>query len=218
MISPSKLLPIDGIVTRESTVGRRSAIRGSDGRSGESSTISYPSVKVKVGHRHPKEDANALVQSLSTVSSFRIDDSTGKRAGGVRADANRAWNKEGVLEFVAALERIDPDVIDRIEFIEEPLQRVGDFSQQVKALEELYKITGIRYALDESTAELAEMNGYNFAPIANAIREAFVSQGRAFGCSALVLKPALLGIELSMQLGFISGSWQSSQACCFHGQ
>lgn len=200
MISPSKLLPINGIVTRDFTVGQRSAIRGSNSRSGDSVIISYPSVKVKVGHRHSKEDANALVQSLSTVSSFSIDDSTGKRAGGVRADANRAWDEEGVLEFVAALERIDPDVIDRIEFIEEPIQKVGEFSQQVKALEDLYKITGIRYALDESIAELSEMKGYDFALIADAIRKAFVSQGRAFGCSALVLKPALLGIELSMQL------------------
>ena len=206
MISPSKFLPINGIVTREPAIGQRSAIRGSNSRSRDFSTISFPSVKVKVGHRHSKEDANALVQSLSTVSSFSIDDSTGKRAGGVRADANRAWDEEGVLEFVAALERIDPDVIDRIEFIEEPLQRVGEFSQQVKALEELYKITGIRYALDESIAELAEMNDYNFASTADAIREAFVSQGRAFGCSALVLKPALLGIELSMQLARMAHS------------
>lgn len=200
IISPSKLLPINGIVTRDSAIALTSAMRGSDSRSADSSTISYPSIKVKVGHRHSKEDANALVRSLSAISSFSIDESTGKRAGGVRADANRAWDEEAVLEFVAALERIDPEIIDRIEFIEEPLQRVGDFSQQVKALEDLYKITGIRYALDESIAELAETNGYNFAPTADVFREAFVSQGRAFGCSALVLKPALLGIELSMQL------------------
>ena len=200
IISPSKLLPINGIVTREAPMGLQSAIRGSGRRSAGSDTISYPSVKVKVGHRHSKEDANALVQSLSTVSSFSIDDSTGKRAGGVRADANRAWNEEGVLDFVAALERIDPEVIDRIEFIEEPLQRMGDFSEQVKALEELYKTTGIRYALDESIAELAEANNYNFAPIADSFRETFFGQGRAYGCSALVLKPALLGLELSMQL------------------
>jgi len=200
IISPSKLLPINGIVTREAPTGLRSAIRVSGRRSADSDTISYPSVKVKVGYRHSKEDANALVQSLSTMSSFSIDDSTGKRAGGVRADANRAWDEEGVLDFVSALERIDPEVIDRIEFIEEPLQRIGDFAQQVKGLEELYKTTGIRYALDESIAELAEATDYNFAPIADAFRKAFVGQGRAYGCSALVLKPALLGIELSMQL------------------
>ena len=200
-VSPSKLLPLNGIVTRGESVGAlRSVIRGGRRSSANDGGVAYPSMKVKVGHRSAKEDANSIMQSLSSMSSFSIDDSTGKRAGGVRADANRAWDEDGALEFASALERLDPDLIDRIEFIEEPLQSKYSFSMQVKALEELYKKTGIRYALDESIADLAEEQDYEFDAIADGIHAAFVEQGRAYGCSAFVLKPALLGVELSMQL------------------
>uniref|UniRef100_A0A7S4K895 OSBS enolase-like N-terminal domain-containing protein n=1 Tax=Odontella aurita TaxID=265563 RepID=A0A7S4K895_9STRA len=200
-VSPGKLLSLNGIRTRDSSSGSLKSVIRAGRRPTAEVDFSFPSVKVKVGHQSTKEDVNSLVQSLSSVSSFSIDDKTGKRAGGVRADANRAWDEEDAVEFASALEHLDPDVIDRIEFIEEPLKKVsGGFLEQVKALEDLYKETGIKYALDESIADLGYEKDYEFDAIRQVISEAFIEKGRVFGCAAFILKPALLGIELSMRL------------------
>jgi len=155
--------------------------------------IVYPSLKVKVGHQSAKEDAISMSNALQET----------ERGGRIRADANRAWDDaEGsAIHFAAALEGIDVDVVDRLEFIEEPLSKVaGEWSleQQVEALERWHKHSGIPYALDESLADLADMTGNDFEAMRSMIKETF-SDGPG-GCAALVLKPALLGLELSTRL------------------
>ena len=196
---PGKLLPLNGLVTREEG-GASSA--SSPGR------VAFPSTKVKVGHRSAEEDARAVLASISAASSFRIDgdSGTGMREGGVRADANRAWDRAGALAFAAALELLGPAAIDRVEFVEEPLRACPTFVGQVRALEELYRETSLPYALDESLADLATECGNDFEEMARTVRSAFLSGERAYGCAALVLKPSLLGLDLTMRLARLARS------------
>mmetsp|Transcript_22037 Transcript_22037/g.32192 ORF Transcript_22037/g.32192 Transcript_22037/m.32192 type:complete len:849 (+) Transcript_22037:3-2549(+) len=152
--------------------------------------MSYPSLKVKVGSKEVKKDAERLFQSFSESGS-----------GMVRADANRMWNEKSAISFVSALDQLEHNILDHLEFIEEPLEKQKDgdgaLAAQVKALEKLYCFCRIPYALDESLADLVAYHQREFSAIASALREALRN---ANGCTAFVLKPALLGFELSVQL------------------
>lgn len=186
------LLPLSGLIMR----GRATKLFPSPNPSGD---IVYPSLKVKVGHQSAKEDAISMSNALQET----------ERGGKLRADANRAWDEaEGsAIHFAAALEGIDVDVIERLEFIEEPLKKVlGEWTlkQQVEALERWHEHSGIPYALDESVADLADSTGGDFEVMREEIMDAF--SGGCRGCATLVLKPALLGLELSMRLARMAHS------------
>ena len=199
------LLPLNGLATRgASTLPFRKA-RITQGTA--ENDISYPSMKVKVGHQGAAEDAQSIVRSAAARDDFSIDDSKPKRVARVRADANRAWDEASALAFAAALDLIDADIMSqRFEFIEEPLRQQTtedgqwSLSMQIKALENWHKKSGMPYALDESLGDLVHQHAYDFQSISRSLSESFLERGRIFGCAAFVLKPSLLGLELSMRL------------------
>jgi len=182
-----KELPLNGLI-----------MRGSGQRVKNEQPMKYSSLKVKVGHQTAQDDATALTRALQET----------QKGGKIRADANRAWDDADAIHFASALEVLDVNVVRRIEFIEEPLQKVktGKWSiaAQIEALERLYQHTGIKYALDESIADLVEVRNGDFVAIAAELNAVF--DGSIFGCAAVVLKPALLGLELSMQLARLAYS------------
>lgn len=188
--STNTLLPLSGLIMR----GRDISLLPS--RSSDEDIV-YPSLKVKVGHQTANEDALSISSALGQT----------ERGGKIRADANRAWNEGSAIHFAAALEGIDVDVIERLEFIEEPLQKVAgvwSLERQVEALERWHKHSDIPYALDESLADLAESTGHDFEAMRDVIMNAF-SDGSG-GCAVFVLKPSLIGIELSMRLARMAHS------------
>ena len=176
----SESLPINGLVTRGS-------------ESQQSGEIVFPSIKVKVGDMNVLADAQQLikVKALSPSQKSKL-----------RADANRSWTLESAQAFVSELQNLDPSALSIIEFIEEPLEKlaagVWNFEAQVDSLEQFTRESSVLYALDESLVDLAEAHHYNYEQIASELRETFGRQRR--GCAAFVLKPAMLGIELSMRI------------------
>ena len=183
-------LPINGLITRGDTGSRESD-------QGRRST-SFPSVKVKVGDKESAKDANDLIWIKESSSLYRPSLK-------LRADANRAWDIDTAQVFTDKL-RSAGGVFDAIEFIEEPIKALTvdgtwSFDAQVAALETFSNDGGLRYAIDESLADLAVKYNNDFEMIATELRKAF--GGESVGqtsCAAFVLKPALLGLELSMQL------------------
>jgi len=178
-------LPVNGLITRGSDRLQEARKR-------------FPSLKVKVGHQEDiMEDAAAVSNALQQSDFYR-----GPTTGVIRADANRAWDHETAIEFASAL--AGTDIKDRLllEFVEEPLQRQDPdnwtIGSQVAALERWYKVSGIPYGLDESLADLAQQHDYDFSSIREELVSSFGDQTR--GCAAFVLKPALIGLELSMQM------------------
>ena len=184
--SPRNNLPLNGLITRTSSL--RSPSVASNART-------FPSMKVKVGHQDMEHDKSAILRA------YQLADRT---TGRIRADANRAWNESQAIEFATALEALDLHALEKLEFIEEPLQKVlnkdgsWNFSEQIAALERSYFQTGIAYALDESLAELAESHNGEYELIEEEMRETFRSN--THGCAAVVLKPSVLGVELSLRM------------------
>ena len=182
---PLARLPLNGLVTRGSTIG-------------VDSKILFPSVKIKVGHSDQHEDSNAVVQMKKGLAS----------AVRLRCDANRAWDMSTYRSFVNEL--MLKDVLRFVEFIEEPLQKqvVGDewlFSRQITALEDSSK--DVSYALDESLADLAQQHSHDFNLIARDLKAAFGGRNKgSTKCAAFVLKPALLGLELSSRIAELAQS------------
>ena len=160
---------------------------------GFEASYNFRSTKVKVGHRSRNEDIDAIVASLG-----QLDATVGRENGNLRLDANRSWNRTEAKSFVDGLEELR--IHDRIDFIEEPLYSVGgvSFKSHVASLEEWSHQVNIPYALDESIAELAFSHGFKFSLIEKEMLHVFKSGQR--GCVALVLKPSLLGMELSIQI------------------
>eukprot|EP00977_Amphora_coffeiformis_P008286 scaffold1872_cov262-Amphora_coffeaeformis.AAC.18 len=160
----------------------------------------FSSIKVKVGHQDSSKDLMSVSDAFE-----RTDIQLGRSSANVRLDANRAWNETEAMIFTASLEGIDVRSFDRIEFIEEPLKtRSGsNFSTHVEDLERFYRRAGLRYALDESLADLALECAYDFSLMKPILLETFKSSR---GCAAFVLKPTLLGLELSMQLATLARS------------
>jgi o-succinylbenzoate synthase len=175
-------LPINGLVTR----GITSPLKDD---------ISFPSIKVKVGNKNVLTDA----QNLINVRKAAISQKTK-----LRADANRAWpDVETAKSFTSELSKLRASSLGEIEFIEEPLEKQDNngkwsIEAQVDALEGFTRATGFFYALDESLVDLAQSHQYRFEPMASDLRETFSRQRN--GCAAFVLKPAMLGVELCMQL------------------
>ena len=191
----SKTLPVNGLV-----------IRGSH-RKGWSSTNmgsqKYPSVKVKVGHQELEEDIAAMSLALQHSRSY-----DGRPGGKVRADANRAWNESQALRFATSLDGIDLDFMKRLEFIEEPLQTNNpislfeDIQTHLEALERWFMHSRIPYALDETLADLVRLCDHDFDRIQDRLKALFSNTTR--GCAALVLKPTLIGLELSVRIANVA--------------
>ena len=155
--------------------------------------LSFKSLKVKVGHQAPEEDIDAIRAAIDL-----LDAAVGQGNGRLRLDANCAWSWDEASNFNKHL--VDLNVHDRIEFVEEPLSNADSspFEARVEELESWFLDTGVRYALDESLAAAAQYHSFQFSSIKEELLRVF-QKGRR-GCAALVLKPSLLGIELSMQL------------------
>ncbi|MFN3189704.1 MAG: o-succinylbenzoate synthase [Aureliella sp.] len=115
------------------------------------SAASCPAVKLKVG----RGNLHSELQLVRRVRD-RLPQNTQ-----LRLDANRAWTFEQAQEAAEHLSGIDLD------YIEEPLTEPG-------RLEELHKLTGLRYALDETLIE-----GTNLSDWPNAV--------------AMICKPTILG-------------------------
>ena len=194
-LAPSATLPLNGLITRGSSILEVS--------SGKGRRIEYPSLKVKVGHQNLKEDI------LVVSEAFQICDSINTYGCAmVRADANRAFDDSAAIHFAASLDGIDVHATERIEYVEEPLRKQtiavsGEWSlaQQVEALERWYKHTAIYYALDESISDLVQIRNFDWDAIVQDLKGAFPSPR---GCAALVLKPSLLGLELSIRLARVA--------------
>lgn len=153
----------------------------------EKATIAFTSLKVKIGHRSVEDDANILSNRSSS--------------GKVRGDANRSWTMSQALSFSESLSSYVEFERANVEFIEEPLIQYDNLESQIGALKEFYDKTGLNYALDESIAELVAEENNDFLAIEKRLRNILKDNS---GCAAFVLKPALLGSEMSTMLARLS--------------
>jgi 2-succinyl-5-enolpyruvyl-6-hydroxy-3-cyclohexene-1-carboxylate synthase len=166
---------------------------------------SFKSIKVKVGHQDSELDKASMLQGFQWIGR----NINGRSMRRIRADANRAWNESQVVEFAASLEGLDVHALEKIEYIEEPLKKVTRSStnssdaiwtleEQVSALERSFFKTSIPYALDESLFDLVVLHNWHFDSIRKELEGVYNDGSR--GCAALVLKPTLIGFELSFRL------------------
>jgi 2-succinyl-5-enolpyruvyl-6-hydroxy-3-cyclohexene-1-carboxylate synthase len=182
-----KMVRVSGFVSR----GSISKIREGGRR--------YESLKVKVGYQNLMDDSNAMFNAFQYLGSNK-----GGKSTKIRVDANRAWNDTEAMEFASALDGIELHAINKIEFIEEPLLKHMDDNDewslegQVESLERWFHHTGIMYALDESVSDLVQSHEGSIHSILPELEEAFKEGNR--GCRAVVLKPALVGVERSAQI------------------
>ena len=188
MVTRFKSLPINGLITR-----------GVSEQTTETGDTVFPSIKVKMGAKEVLKDAQQL---MNVASSF------GSRTVKLRGDVNREWTMKSALAFAGEMQKLDTSTFNVIEFIEEPLveQRVDgkwNIESQVNALEEFTRGCGLMYALDESLVALAETHQYDYEGIAYELGNIF-GKKKQNGCAAFVLKPAMLGIELSMRIAKLS--------------
>jgi len=132
-----------------------------------------------------------------------IDDSN--PAGNVRADANRGFSESSFSNFAKAIKTLDIIPSNRrLEYIEEPLEKQIDnetcwtLEKQVTALERSFNESYIPYALDESIYDLLVLHNNNFSAVNENLLDVFGESPR--GCAAVILKPSLLGLELSLRI------------------
>ena len=159
---------------------------------------SYSCVKVKIG-KNPKVSATQILSSVALKKQANKN-VTPK----VRCDVNRVWNVLQASEFAQELESGCENYIDFIqntlEFVEEPLKRdERTILEHVQALNEFSRVTGIQYALDETLYDLTRENDGIWINIRNSLLMVLPGAKQS-GCAALVIKPSLLGIELSWQI------------------
>ena len=184
------VLRVNGLVTRGATGTGQFRLESLPSQS-------FPSLKVKVGHQTLEKDTSALLLAFHRMDMRR-------KRGKIRADANRAWNESQAMSFASSLDGLDVNSLNRIEFVEEPLRKVEDsdglwsLEQQIQALERWYLHTEIPYALDESIADLSKMHDGDFGGIKKSLSGVFQNKSR--GCACFILKPALIGVELSIQI------------------
>jgi len=155
----------------------------------------YSSWKVKIGHQSHSADILALRNTL-----MNIDRDTGM----IRADANRGFNQSAFAHFAEAMKTLENTPVSlRLEYVEEPLEKqIEDdvhwsLEKQVAALEHSFNETLIPYALDESLHDLFEIHHHNFSAVAESLIGVFGENSR--GCAAIILKPSLLGLEMSLR-------------------
>jgi 2-succinyl-5-enolpyruvyl-6-hydroxy-3-cyclohexene-1-carboxylate synthase len=194
----SGLLPLCGFISRKlPAISMYSKL--------PSSQRSFKSIKVKVGYQDCDEDKASVLQGFQRIGL----NLSGRNIGRIRVDANRAWNESQVVAFATSLEGLDVHALEKIEYIEEPLKTVKKannnslgsnwtLDMQVSALERSFFQTSLPYALDESLVDLVTMRNFSFDSIKDTLEEIFKEDSR--GCAALILKPSLIGFELSLQI------------------
>ncbi len=196
-ISENLSLPLNSLVTRRSN-------RDTTFVRKDPYTIKFPSMKIKIGD-NPVKDAKMIIDIIMEKGHKNI-------AGKIRADANRAWDQKAATKFASTLKIFDSDFVRHLEFVEEPLaiQKSRGVlwipENQINELEEWYKLSGIPYALDETLADMIFTENFEFDSIADRLRAVFTSGERRVGCAVLILKPALIGFELSMRLAKLAHS------------
>ena len=116
----------------------------------------YRAIKVKVGY----DDIDADIKFLAELRQCLGHDI------GLRLDANRAWTYDQALRAVQEMKRFG------IDYIEEPLAQFD--ANEITAL---HQETGVKIALDESLAEIDDVESTLDERI----------------CQILVLKPAVIG-------------------------
>jgi 2-succinyl-5-enolpyruvyl-6-hydroxy-3-cyclohexene-1-carboxylate synthase len=165
----------------------------------------FQSIKVKVGNE-PEEDARRIIRASSSQRS------TSKRQmNKVRADANRAWDENAAYLFarsVNAYGAADPTSTPvLLEFVEEPFAKHADASllDHVSRLTDFYKHTGVAFALDETVFDAVCEFGGSWPEIESFLEK--VLNKPDVGCAAVVLKPSLLGIELSLKISRLARSY-----------
>ena len=190
---PNSSLPLNGLVSRRSRPLPTSY-------TGYNQKKVYPSLKVKIGHQNLSSDLKILNSSL-----FDIDQNIGM----IRADANRGFNQSAFAHFTEAVKMLeDTHTNIRWEYIEEPLEKQAtenspwSLETQIYALEHSFNKSSIPYALDESLYDLLELHQNDFLAVAENLIEVF-SQGSR-GCAAVILKPSLLGLEMSIRIARFS--------------
>jgi uncharacterized membrane protein/pimeloyl-ACP methyl ester carboxylesterase/O-succinylbenzoate synthase len=155
----------------------------------------YSSWKVKIGHQSLSLDIQALRNVL------KVNGNTGN----VRADANRGFNQSSFSDFAKTLNSFDILPIGQsFEYVEEPLEKQIEedagwtLEKQVEALECSFRENYIPYALDESIYDLLELHNNDFSAMKKTMLNVFGESPR--GCAAIILKPSLLGLEMSLRL------------------
>jgi pimeloyl-ACP methyl ester carboxylesterase/O-succinylbenzoate synthase/uncharacterized membrane protein len=198
-------LSLNGLILRKSDAKKSLSKNVVTQKAYRDDEVGFSSIKVKVGHQESKADLQAILEALEKIDmiSRRKQDTVIRRK--IRLDANRAWTDPEAVQMVASLEGMDPHALEQIEFVEEPLQIKpdGNFCAHIGDLERFYERSGLTYALDESLVDLAYDCQYDYTLMQSILRTCFPSSS-ARGCSALVLKPTVLGLELSMQLATLA--------------
>lgn len=132
-------------------------------------------VKIKVGQASLEADiefVKKIRQALPEKTQLRLD-------------ANQAWNFKEAVFFIESLEGLD------FQYIEEPLRNP-------LRMEELYRLTGVNYALDES---LVEANCLDHWPHAAAL----ICKPTLLGGRQAVVELATLGKPIVFSAAFESG-------------
>ena len=193
------MLPLNGLITRGGE-SMQIVFEGS-GNDSSGGGNDFESWKVKIGHQNSEADVSAISYAVQMIEASR-----NVGAGKIRADANRGFEEEEALKFASGLNALGRNVLDRFEYIEEPLklktplgggEGKGLFGEHISRLERFYDLTSITYALDETVFDIAAHHEYKFDRIEKDLKD-LTSDTR--GCAALILKPSLLGLELSLQL------------------
>jgi 2-succinyl-5-enolpyruvyl-6-hydroxy-3-cyclohexene-1-carboxylate synthase len=160
--------------------------------------VRFQSIKVKIGHE-PEEDARRIIRAL------RVQRGKSKyHVRKVRADANRAWDEDAVLSFVRLVNAFGDDDFNSptelLEFLEEPLAKCANASleEHIFRLSEFYKKTGVAFALDETVYDVISECKGSWEDISSFLSK--VLSKHNVGCAAVVLKPSLLGMELSLRI------------------
>mmetsp|Transcript_9867 Transcript_9867/g.27604 ORF Transcript_9867/g.27604 Transcript_9867/m.27604 type:complete len:1197 (+) Transcript_9867:1-3591(+) len=160
-------------------------------------------VKVKVG-KDPGEDANRV---NTLANALQIQRGPSAR---LRLDANQAWSVDDAAAFINALSE---QSVEMVEYLEEPVQWTAEGAESfLRSWEELAERTSnrIAFAVDESLTETALSTRHLEACEAPVV--------------ALVLKPALQGIEQTLKFAawslrhgaqpVVSSAFESGVALC----
>mmetsp|Transcript_2809 Transcript_2809/g.4249 ORF Transcript_2809/g.4249 Transcript_2809/m.4249 type:complete len:658 (+) Transcript_2809:73-2046(+) len=187
-------LPLNGLLTIDK--------KGFDGF--ETPQNFFQSMKIKIGDE-PGEDARRI---LLVVASQR--NSLQRRRQKVRADANRAWDKNAAYAFAALMHTSIGPSPEFLEFIEEPFAKSSNEGviDHMQHLTDFYRKTGIAFALDETVYDVVCECGRNWDDIESLLEKMLNKPD--VGCAAVVLKPTLLGMELSLHIARVASQYGAS--------
>jgi len=163
-----------------SSVGINSLVTRKEDLTGSSSGASV--VKLKVG-KDPEDDAKRTNQ-LAEVLEARAGP-----AARLRLDANQAWTIDDAATFISNLSE---KAVTLIEYLEEPLHTKESPDEFLASWKELLARTGnsVRLAVDESLTE-GVVDVKDLAGLAKDNKDCI---------AAVLLKPALQGLERTMEL------------------